>query len=121
LVLYFPGELLVAADELEELLAQRGVLLHAEHERLICPRAMHVQHHLGVSVALDAVEVDCRTCLVELGDGTSCGSQIGFETHLLADSKELLLCVQQLEEFTKIFEGSHCYSRGFVSDADIEC
>jgi hypothetical protein len=50
-------------------------------------------------------------------DGSSCGGQIGLETHLLADSKELLLCVQQLEEFTKILEGSHDYFPRFVSAA----
>ena len=41
------------------------------------------------------------------GDRSSCGAQIGFETHLVGDPKDLLLCIEQLEEFTKILEGSH--------------
>src|SRR5207245_4008037 len=59
-VLHFPRELLVAADELEELLVQRGVLLHAENKREVWPRAMHVQHYLGLLITLDVVEVDRR-------------------------------------------------------------
>ena len=91
LTVRFPRELLVATDELEELLAQRGLLLHAEHERLVRPRAMHVQHHLGLVVALDTIEVDRRARFAELGDGSSRGGQIGLEIHLVGDPQELLL------------------------------
>jgi len=107
MVLDRSGELLVAADELEELLAQRGILLHAEHQREVRPRAMDVQHHLGLVVALDAVEVECRARLAELGDGSPRTGEIGLEIHFVVDPEELLLGVQQLEEFTKILEGSH--------------
>ena len=78
---------------------------------------MHVQHHLGIIVALDAVEVDRRARFADLGDGSSRGGQIGLEIHLVGDPKKLFLCVQQLQEFTKILEGSHEYFLGFVSAA----
>ena len=81
---------------------------------------MHVQHHLGVSVALDAVEVDRRARFAELGDGSSRGGQIRLEIHLVGDPKELLLCIQQLEDFTKILEGSHDCFPGFVSAVSSE-
>ena len=38
------------------------------------------------------------------GDRSSCGAQIGLETHLVGDPKDLLLCIQQLEEFTRFLK-----------------
>ena len=87
----FPGELLVATDELEELLAQRGILLHAEHERLVCPRPCTFSTTSALLSALDTVEVDRRARFAELGDRSSRGGQIGFEIHLVGDAQELLL------------------------------
>jgi hypothetical protein len=58
-----------------------------------------------------------RASFAELGEGARRGRQIGLKTHLLGDPKELLLSLQQLEEFSKILEGSRDYIPGFVCAA----
>jgi hypothetical protein len=74
---------------------------------MVRPRTVHVHHDSGAGVAVNILELEGRTRTAELRERTACRGQIGLEPHLFTDPEQQLLCLQQLEEFTKVLEGSH--------------
>ena len=53
--LQLAGIQMVATDELEELVAQRRILVHAECQRMIGPGAVHIHHDRASAIAGDLV------------------------------------------------------------------
>ena len=90
--LQLAGIQLEAPHELEELVAQRRLLVHAERQRVVGPGAVHIHHDLGVGVAGDLVEQDRRDRFADLRQGAGGRGEVGFELDLVGDAQQLCSC-----------------------------
>jgi hypothetical protein len=98
---------LVAAGELEELVAQRHVPVHADRERVAGPGAVHIHRHLGAVVAGDIVEMHGGAAFAKFGEGAPRSRQIGFKANRLRNTQEQPFLFENREEFTEILVSPH--------------
>jgi hypothetical protein len=101
------GKLLEATDKLEELIAPRGILVHAEGEGMIGPGAMHVHRNLGIGATGDVVEDDCRAVFTHTCQRAGGRREIRLEFDLVGNAQQLLLLLEHGQKFPQILISTH--------------
>ena len=69
--------LLVAADELEELLPQRSVLRQTQRHRVVWPGAVDIHHEAGIRIPLDLIKLQRGAALADAGQRAAGRGNVG--------------------------------------------